>query len=105
MTTGEQPLTRRQARELERSREDAEAATPLSRRATAPEPTPGGETPVVVTPNDFDSLLAAAEPAASAYQATSAYGAEGSGSPTTTAQAVVVEAPMRPRATVPPTPP
>ena len=44
------PLTRRQAREAERSQESAASPSPLTRRAVTTEPTAGGETPQLVTP-------------------------------------------------------
>ncbi|MET1015481.1 MAG: hypothetical protein ABWX76_01600 [Leifsonia flava] len=44
------PLTRRQAREAERSQESAASPSPLTRRAVTTEPTAGGEAPQLVTP-------------------------------------------------------
>lgn len=77
MTTRQEqpPLTRRQAREQERSQENVPSPSPLSRRAVTTEPTAGGETPHLVTPftgaintvertappataDDFDGVLA-----------------------------------------------
>ena len=64
MTTGEQPLTRRQAREAERSRDVAPPSTPQqSRRAVVPEPTTGGAAPHLAMGflSSADALASAAE--------------------------------------------
>ncbi|MFC6355531.1 hypothetical protein [Luethyella okanaganae] len=121
MTTWQdrQPQTRREARQSERSHEPDGQQNPqqntLSRRAGTAEPTPGGETPQLVTPytgvvdtvgpvvpeaqaaprSDFDSLLA--RPPVPNYQANTFNGARiatqptlSSGGPGTGASAVPV---------------
>lgn len=105
------PLTRRQAREAERSQESAASPSPLTRRAVTTEPTPGGETPQLVTPytgsidtvsngdgaraekSDYDAVLAA-RPAAPNYAGSSfAAGSLTSAPPQAPAQVAPDEAP------------
>lgn len=96
MTTGEQPLTRRQAREAERSQSVAPSATPQpSRRAIVPEPTTGGEAPHLALgfPSSADALASAAEKEFSARAARPSVATAAPTTPVISAPAPAIAAP------------